>query len=114
MRSADGLTPAQQLAAITDETARLMTAQQKVWGALHGELTRVGIEVMGPASEIDAASETWLRDHFLSQVFPILTPQALDPAHPFPFIPNQGLSIVFDLERLSDKQPIRELVMIPS
>ena len=114
MRSADGLTPAQQLAAIADETTRLMVAQQKVWGALHGELTQVGIEVIGPGSEMDKTSESWLREHFLTQVFPILTPQALDPAHPFPFIPNQGLSIVFDLERLSDRQPIRELVMIPS
>jgi polyphosphate kinase len=114
LRSADGLTPAQQLAAITERTTRLMQAQQKVWGLLHGELSDVGIEVIGPSSAIDEASEAWLRDHFLNQVFPILTPQALDPAHPFPFIPNGGLSIVFDLERLSDKQPIRELVMIPS
>ncbi len=114
MRSADGLTPAQQLAAITDESTRLMEAQQKVWGALHGELRAVGIDVIGPASDLSADCESWLREHFLTQIFPILTPQALDPAHPFPFIPNQGLSIVFDLERLSDKQPIRELVMIPS
>ncbi len=114
LRSADGLTPAQQLAAITERTTRLMQAQQKVWGLLHGELGEAGIEVVGPASALDAESETWLRDHFLNQIFPILTPQALDPAHPFPFIPNGGLSIVFDLERLSDKQPIRELVMIPS
>jgi polyphosphate kinase len=114
LRSADGLTPGQQLGAITDETARLMTAQQKVWGALHGELTAVGIEVIGPGAPLDPECQGWLREHFLTQVFPILTPQALDPAHPFPFIPNQGLSIVFDLERLSDKTPIRELVMIPS
>jgi polyphosphate kinase len=114
LRSADGLTPAQQLAAITERTTRLMQAQQKVWGLLHGELGEVGIEVIGPSSAMDADSETWLRDHFLNQIFPILTPQALDPAHPFPFIPNGGLSIVFDLERLSDRQPIRELVMIPS
>ncbi|MDX3899900.1 MAG: RNA degradosome polyphosphate kinase [Sphingobium sp.] len=114
LRSADGLTPAQQLAAITERTTRLMQAQQKVWGLLHGELGEAGIEVVGPASALDAESEAWLRDHFLNQIFPILTPQALDPAHPFPFIPNGGLSIVFDLERLSDKQPIRELVMIPS
>ncbi|MEJ7934502.1 RNA degradosome polyphosphate kinase [Sphingobium sp. AN558] len=114
MRSADGLTPVQQLAAITEESKRLMQAQQKVWGILHGELREVGLDVIGPASELSADCESWLRHHFLTQVFPILTPQALDPAHPFPFIPNQGLSIVFDLERLSDKQPIRELVMIPS
>jgi polyphosphate kinase len=114
LRSVDGLTAGQQLAAIAAETARLMAAQQKVWGILHGELGQVGIEVVGPSSPIDALSEAWLRDHFLTQIFPILTPQALDPAHPFPFIPNQGLSIVFDLQRLSDKQPIRELVMIPA
>ncbi|MDR7153460.1 polyphosphate kinase [Sphingobium xenophagum] len=114
LRSVDGLTAGQQLAAIAAETTRLMMAQQKVWGILHGELAQVGIEVVGPTSPMDALSEAWLRDHFLTQIFPILTPQALDPAHPFPFIPNQGLSIVFDLLRLSDKQPIRELVMIPA
>ncbi|MBB3982141.1 polyphosphate kinase [Sphingobium fontiphilum] len=112
--SVDGLTPGQQLAAISDESARLMQAQQKVWGLLRGELHDAGIEVVGPQAPMDADSEAWLRDHFLHQIFPILTPQALDPAHPFPFIPNQGLSIVFDLERLSDRTPIRELVMIPS
>ncbi|MBU0869645.1 MAG: RNA degradosome polyphosphate kinase, partial [Alphaproteobacteria bacterium] len=114
MCSADGLTAGQQLTAIAVETDRLMQAQQKVWGVVHGELAQVGIEVVGPTSPIDPLSEAWLRDHFLNQIFPILTPQALDPAHPFPFIPNQGLSIVFDLQRLSDKQPIRELVMIPA
>ncbi len=114
LRSADGLTLAQQLSAITEETTRLMIAQQKVWGILHGELAAVGIDVIGPKTPMDAPCEAWLREHFLTQIFPILTPQALDPAHPFPFIPNEGLSIVFDLERLSDKQPIRELVMIPS
>ncbi|AOF95456.1 RNA degradosome polyphosphate kinase [Sphingobium sp. RAC03] len=114
LRSVDGLTAGQQLAAIAAETARLMAAQQKVWGILHGELGQVGIEVIGPSSPMDPLCEAWLRDHFLTQIFPILTPQALDPAHPFPFIPNQGLSIVFDLQRLSDKQPIRELVMIPA
>ncbi len=114
MCSADGLTAGQQLTAIAAETDRLMQAQQKVWGVVHSELAQVGIEVVGPTSPIDPLSEAWLRDHFLNQIFPILTPQALDPATPFPFIPNQGLSIVFDLQRLSDKQPIRELVMIPA
>ena len=113
LRSADGLTPAQQLAGITEATAHLMAAQQRVWAAVHGELAQVGIEVIGPSADMDADCADWLRNHFLTQIVPILTPQALDPAHPFPFIPNQGLSIVFDLERLSDKQPIRELVMIP-
>src|SRR3546814_18261470 len=62
---------------------------------------------------MDTSAEAWLEKHCLTQVFPILTPQALDPAHPFHFIPNQGLSVVFDLVRLSDKAPVRALVMIP-
>ncbi|KAK0338659.1 hypothetical protein LTR94_037699, partial [Friedmanniomyces endolithicus] len=53
LRSADGLTPAQQLAALTEESTRLMIAQQKVWGAVHDELAQVGIEVIGPSSEMD-------------------------------------------------------------
>ncbi len=114
LRSADGLTPVQQLGAIVERTAQLMQAQQTVWGLLHAELSQVGIEVIGPSTQLDEGCSEWLRTHFLTQIFPILTPQALDPAHPFPFIPNQGLSIIFDLERLSDRQPIRELVMIPA
>ncbi|CAN5139116.1 RNA degradosome polyphosphate kinase [soil metagenome] len=113
LRSVDGLTPAQQLAAISDEADRLMTAQQKVWHVLHGELAEAGIDVVGGGT-MGPKTDEWLENHFMNQVFPILTPQALDPAHPFPFIPNQGLSIVFDLERLSDRQPVRELVMIPA
>ncbi|PZU61123.1 MAG: RNA degradosome polyphosphate kinase [Sphingobium sp.] len=113
LRSADGLTPAQQLAAIADEADRLMNAQQEVWHALHGALARAGIEVVGSGT-LGEKQDAWLENHFREQIFPILTPQALDPAHPFPFIPNQGLSVVFDLERLSDGQPVRELLMIPS
>src|SRR3546814_15463589 len=62
---------------------------------------------------MDTSAESLLEKHFLTQVFPILTPQALEPAHPFPFMPNQGLSVVFDLVRFPDKEPVRELVMIP-
>jgi len=114
LRSADGLTPAQQLAAISEESSRLMQAQQSVWRKLHGELTGAGVEVVGPSSPLSDDCEAWLLQYFIAQIFPVLTPQALDPAHPFPFIPNQGLSIVFDLQRLSDGESIRELVMIPS
>ena len=75
LRSADGLTPAQQLAALTEESTRLMIAQQKVWGAVHDELAQVGIEVIGPSSEMDVGCAQWLREHFLTQIFPILTPR---------------------------------------
>lgn len=116
LHSADGLTPAQQLLAIGVEGDRLMAEQQQVWHDLRHDLTRAGIEVLGADSldGIDPETRDWLQEHFLTQIFPILTPQALDPAHPFPFIPNLGLSIVFDLVRESDKQSVRELVMIPA
>ncbi|MCF8707067.1 RNA degradosome polyphosphate kinase [Rhizorhapis sp. SPR117] len=110
--SADGLTPGQQLVLIAAQADRLMAEQQKMWHTLHHELADAGIEVIGEGS-MGTEADAWLETHFMTQIFPILTPQALDPAHPFPFIPNQGLSVVFDLVRLSDKEPVRELVMIP-
>src|SRR3546814_1014672 len=57
---------------------------------------------------IPAEQVEWLEAHFRAQVFPIVTPQALDPAHPFPFIPNRGSGVMFDLVRLSDSEPVRE------
>mgnify|MGYP003633051493 CR=1 FL=1 len=113
MRSADGRTPMQQLTAIGIEADALMREQQTVWHELHRDLVEAGVEVVGPGP-LDADTESWLQEHFLTQVFPILTPQALDPAHPFPFIPNLGLSLLFDLIRRSDGENVRELVMIPS
>ena len=114
LRSADGLTPVQQLAAIGADADRLMRDQQQVWHRLREELEAVGIDVISSYEPLDAGVEAWLEEHFQSQIFPILTPQALDPAHPFPFIPNLGLSALFDLIRLSDGENVRELVMIPS
>ncbi|MGE4430130.1 MAG: RNA degradosome polyphosphate kinase [Sphingobium sp.] len=113
MRSADGLTPVQQLSAIGTEADALMRDQQQVWHQLRRELAAAGIEVITDEA-LDPAIETWLEEHFRTQIFPILTPQALDPAHPFPFIPNLGFSILFDLIRQSDGENVRELVMIPS
>ncbi|GAA3269751.1 hypothetical protein GCM10020258_42750 [Sphingomonas yabuuchiae] len=90
-----------------------MASQQEVWGDLRNLLDEAGIFVLR-RDAIDQEASTWLETHVREQIFPILTPQALDPAHPFPFIPNKGLSMIFDLTRVSDKAPIRELVMIPS
>ena len=112
-RSADGLTATQQLEAIAARTDSLVTHQQRVWSSLSKTLADEDIFVSNVAALSDS-SQAWLRQHFIDQIFPVLTPQALDPAHPFPFIPNKGLSVVFDLVRESDHQGIRELVMIPS
>ena len=113
LRSADGLTVTQQLAAVTAEADRLMAAQQRVWSDLRAQLDAAGLHVLR-RDEIGPEASAWLQEHFRDQIFPTLTPQALDPAHPFPFIPNGGLSVIFDLIRQSDNEPIRELVMIPA
>ena len=111
-RSADGLTAKQQLNAIATHADRLLQNQQKTWENLAAALAEEDIFVQ-PVEQLTESGQSWLRLHFLDQIFPVLTPQALDPAHPFPFIPNKGLSLVFDLVRQSDGQGIRELVMIP-
>jgi polyphosphate kinase len=111
--SADGMTPAQQLVALATEADRLTASQQAVWSDLRGLLGEAGIAVISE-TDVDADSAAWLDQHFREQIFPVLTPQAIDPAHPFPFIPNKGFSLIFDLRRLSDGEPIRELLMIPA
>ena len=112
-KSADGLTPAQQLAAIVEETDRLTESQQNVWLQLRESLAAAGVAVIG-GDPLDPEAEQWLDRHFSEQIFPVLTPQAIDPAHPFPFIPNKGLALIFDLKRRADGEPIRELLMMPS
>lgn len=111
-RSVDGLTVSQQLSAIAEQADQLMADQQSIWLEMVHELGEAGIHVLG-VDQINGAAAGWLETHFREQLFPILTPQALDPAHPFPFIPNKGLSVIFDLKRKADGEPIRELVMIP-
>ena len=112
-RSVDGLTVGQQLTAISADADALMANQQAIWDVLRGELETAGIVVLDQ-NEVTGEAATWLEAHFRAQIFPVLTPQALDPAHPFPFIPNEGLSVIFDLKRLKDEEPIRELLMIPA
>lgn len=115
--SPDGMTAGQQLSAIVAEADRLVEAQRAVWRTLRAQLAENGIAVLGSRSIDDVLTLdeiSWLEKHFREQIFPILTPQALDPAHPFPFMPNKGLAVMFDLVRLSDEAPIRELVMLPA
>ncbi len=110
--SVDGMTVGQQLAAISADADLLTDTQDEIWLELQFELAAVGIRVLGDNEVPDDCAE-WLATHFRDQIFPVLTPQALDPAHPFPFIPNQGLSLIFDLERHADRETVRELVMLP-
>ncbi len=111
--SPEGLTPAQQLAAIATRAERLMEAQQATWERLRGELARVDFHVITPDG-LTGDERNWLQRHFLEQVFPVLTPQAIDPAHPFPFIPNKGFSLILELRRQSDGELLRALLMVPT
>jgi polyphosphate kinase len=111
--SAEGMTPAQQLAAISIRADRLMEAQQRSWGNLVKELGRVEFHVI-TAERLTDTERLWLEKHFLDQIFPVLTPQESDPAHPFPFIPNKGFSLILELRRQSDEELLRALLMLPS
>jgi polyphosphate kinase len=110
--SADGLTPAQQLAAINQRSGELMRSQQTHWRNLRQELRESGLSVLEPG-EITATEKEWLDAYFLDQIFPVLTPMAIDPAHPFPFIPNQGFATVLQL-RQPDGKPLKALIPLPS
>jgi len=109
--SPDGLTVGQQLAAISVEADRLVTSQHEVWGELQAQLDEARMHVIGE-EPLDAEAEAWLDQHFREQIFPVLTPQAIDPAHPFPFIPNKGLALIFEIKK--GKATVRELIMAPA
>ena len=110
--SVDGLTPAQQLAAINARTGELMRNQQASWRRLREDLKANGLAVIEGA-ELTAEEKQWLDGFFLDQIFPVLTPMAMDPAHPFPFIPNLGFAIVLDLRRAEDGRQLRALIVLP-
>ncbi len=111
--SQDGLTPAQQLDAIRQRTFRLMTDQQAAWLALRHLLDEAGISVVEP-SGLEADDRAWLEDRFTADIFPVLTPLAIDPAHPFPFIANRGFGLALELERVSDGERLQALTLVPS
>ena len=96
--SQDGLTPEQQLAAINRFVADLSAKQQAAWLELKLLIAASGIEVVEPSS-LAPAELAWLDNYFLTHIFPVLTPIAVDPAHPFPFIPNKGFTLGLELER---------------
>ncbi|HEY3796964.1 MAG TPA: RNA degradosome polyphosphate kinase [Caulobacteraceae bacterium] len=111
--SQDGMSPAQQLVHVVSSANDLMADQQRIWREMRGELSAAGVLLLD-AKDITAADRPAIEEIFLSRIFPVLTPLAIDPAHPFPFIPNLGFSLALKLRRLSDGKQLYALVPVPT
>src|SRR5712691_4837171 len=113
VKSPDGLTPAEQRTRIGEAVGARASDQQKRWRELRQMLAEHGI-ILTEGPEVTKKEKTWLEDHFLRQIFPLLTPLAIDPANPFPFIPNLGFTIALQLARISDGKAMNALIRIPN
>src|SRR5579875_1051312 len=116
--SPDGRTPAQQLQAIRAQVQTLVAEQQRLWHELRRELHEAGLVVLDrnalAHNALSAEDHRWLESWFMERVFPVLTPLAIDPAHPFPFIPNMGLVLALKLERQDVGRIMEALVPLPA
>ena len=110
--AADGRSPAEQLVLIGSDARKLMQAQQDAWDKIRQEMQAENIILLN-RNNLSAEDREHLEDVFLSNIFPVLSPLAIDPAHPFPFIPNEGFVLALQLERKSDRRPLQALLPIP-
>lgn len=111
--SIDGLTPAEQLEKIHALAGELMLKQQTLWRTLKTEIGKAGIKVL-EASQVSKSDEAWLREEFLKHTLPVITPLAIDPAHPFPFIPNLGFALALQLRKKGTGKLMNALIPLPS
>ena len=112
IKSPDGRTPEQQLELLLLEVARLQEDQQASYSILTGLMRGEGIEIVR-ADALSRDDRRWLEGHFMDAVFPVLTPLSIDPAHPFPFIPNLGFSIALQLRHRREKEEMTALLRLP-
>jgi polyphosphate kinase len=110
--SVDSLSPAEQLDQINRSVAELTAEQQENWVTLEALLAEAGIHVLS-ADQLTESERAWLEEHFLAHIFPVLTPIAVDPAHPFPFIPNFGFTLGLELVREGSLRTMHALMPIP-
>jgi polyphosphate kinase len=110
--SDDGMSPADQLERVRKLAQELMAEQDRRWLQLSAELAEAGIAIVGPA-ELVESDRAWLDDRFLGHILPVVTPIAIDPAHPFPFIPNRGFIMAIELRRRKDASAMKALLPIP-
>ncbi|MFQ6551675.1 RNA degradosome polyphosphate kinase [Aestuariibius insulae] len=110
--AADGLSPGEQLILIDRDARQLMARQQTTFETLAEEMEAQGITICAPG-DLNGDDKDFLSEYFLNQVFPVLSPLAIDPAHPFPFLPNEGFTLALELKRRKDDQPLRALLPIP-
>ncbi|MDR3408734.1 MAG: RNA degradosome polyphosphate kinase [Methylovirgula sp.] len=111
--SEDGLTPAEQLVKIRERVGLLAAEQQRRWGELRKEL-KANAVILLDAQDIDATDVAWLEQYFLQHIFPLLTPLAVDPAHPFPFIPNLGFTVALELVEPRENRHLKALIRLPT
>src|SRR5262249_55742313 len=111
VKSEDGLTPAQQLTAIAEVAGALVERQQRCWSDLQKRLRAGGVLILDHEA-LTSEDRAWLRQLFTDRLLPVLTPIAIDPAHPLPFIPNRALAMVVELRR-EDGSQIKALVLVP-
>jgi polyphosphate kinase len=109
----DGRTPQQQIDDCLELITRLEARQMQILEKLYGELRAVGVWI-APFKELDPQQQSWVREYYLRNIFPLVTPQAMDPAHPFPFVSNLSLNLLVSLRYENDSEPLLARVKVPS
>ena len=108
----DGLMPEQVLSKVIKKSKFIKKKQNECWAKILKELSKNGIKVCH-TKQLNLKEKRWLKTYFVKEIFPLLTPVAIDPAHPFPFVPNLGLSIVLKLKNKKSKNIIRVVIPFP-